>query len=102
MTLQGNGQPLFHEVRFAGQAKAEVVELHRKAAEQGRGHIFLDALRGIYHWLRNDPEQFGEPLYRLPALQLVVYHAVASDLIVDYAVHRERRLVFLKGIRRLR
>jgi hypothetical protein len=42
---------------------------------------------------------FGEPLYRLPALQLVVCHAVLDVLVIDFAVHEERRLVFIRGFK---
>jgi hypothetical protein len=37
----------------------------------------------------------------LPALHLQVFHAVCQRLTVDYAVHAERRLVFIRGFKYL-
>jgi hypothetical protein len=67
--------------------------------EPGRG--FLTALRQIVQRLRTDPLTFGEPQYGLPALHLVVRHAIVAPLVVDYAVHTERPLVFIRGFKLL-
>src|SRR5208283_193021 len=42
------------------------------------------------------PLTFGEPHYRLPALKLLVRQAVVSPLVVDFAVHEDRLLVFIR------
>jgi hypothetical protein len=42
---------------------------------------------------------FGEPLYRLPALRLLVRHAMVAPLVVDYAVYEERPVVFIRGFK---
>ena len=68
MTSQGNGQPVRYEVKLSKQLKDTIKQLHQQAAQQGRGHQFLDALGLIHDRLQKDPQQFGEPLYRLPAL----------------------------------
>ena len=63
---------------------------------RGKGHQFIDALRGILTRLRDNPKDFGERLYRLPALKLVI--AVIAPIAVDYGVHEEKALVFIRGI----
>jgi len=47
--------------------------------------------------LRTDPLVFGEPLFRLPALELFIRQGAVAPLVVNYGVHEERRLVFIRG-----
>ena len=42
---------------------------------------------------------FGEPLYRLPALRLLVRQAVVLPLVVVYAVHEDQALVLIRGFK---
>src|SRR5260370_25393359 len=70
-----------------------------RAKKAGKGKQFLEALRAINDRLRNNPKGFGEPLYRLPSLKLVVYAAVLYPLAVHYGVHQEKPLVFLPWVR---
>jgi hypothetical protein len=99
MSTQGDGQPVLYEVIIAQKDQAFLKERHREAAEAGQGQAFLAALRQIYERLRKDPLNLGEPLYRLPALKLIVCQAVVSPLLVDFAVHEERPLVFIRGFK---
>jgi hypothetical protein len=101
MTSQGDGQPTLYEIRLSAHIKETIKQLHQQAAQQGRGHQFLDALRLIRDRLQRAPQQFGEPLFRLPALKLVPYQAIISPVVVDYAVHQERPLVFVRGVKLL-
>lgn len=64
--------------------------------QSGVGAAFVAAFRGIVERLRTDPLVFGEPSYRLPALQLQVRRGAISPLLVDYAVHEEQHLVFVQ------
>ena len=61
----------------------------------------VDAFRQVVRQLRQNPTQFGEPLYRLPALRMQVYTAVVRPLAIDFAVCTDRPMVFLKGIQLL-
>jgi hypothetical protein len=58
----------------------------------------MAAAREIGHRLKRDPDDFGEPLYRLPALRLQVRHAVSGPLLIYFAVHEDRPLVFIKQV----
>ena len=41
---------------------------------------------------------FGEPLFHLPALKLLVYQAIVSPLVVHYALHQARPLVIVRSV----
>ena len=46
----------------------------------------------------NDPYDFGEPLYRLPALRMQIRHGAILPLFIDYGVCEDRPLVFIRGV----
>ena len=95
MTSKGNGQPLRYKVTMLEQTKAKLKQFHQCAMQRGKGQQFLHAFRQIVYQLRDTPLTFGEPLYRLPALQLLVHHGAIAPLYVHYAVHENRPLVFI-------
>ena len=99
MTTEGNGT--VYEVKYSLNLKKIIIQLHLEEADRGRGQQFLDALRVIHQRLRRDPIQFGEPLFHLRALKLVVYQAVVARVVVEYVVYEERPLVFLKDVKLL-
>ena len=61
--------------------------------------VSLGAYRQIVEQLRTDPLTFGEPLYHLPVLKLQVRQAIILPLVVDFAVHEELPLVFIRGFK---
>jgi hypothetical protein len=99
MSSQGNGQPIVYTVHTSVQTKNVLKQLHAEAWQAGTSQRFLAALRQIGKRLQQDPSVFGEALYRLPALKLVVYQAVVPPLVVLYAVHEDRPLVFIRSFR---
>jgi hypothetical protein len=99
MSGPGNGQATPYEVRLSEHDRALLRQRHLEAVQAGKGKQFLSALRQIVERLRKDPLAFGEPLYRLPALKLVVRQGVVLPLAVDYAVHEDRPLVFIRGFK---
>jgi hypothetical protein len=99
MTRQGNGQPARYEVTTSEQIKATIKKAYRAAVEARTGPHFLSTLRHIYERLRRDPHGLGEALYRLPALHLIVCHVLLSGVAVDFAVHEELPLVFIRGVK---
>jgi hypothetical protein len=99
MTSEGNGPPLCYKVTMSEQTKAKLKQLHQAAMQRGEGQQFLNAFRHIVAQLRDTPLTFGDPLYRLPALRLLVHHGVIAPLVVYYGVHEERPLVFIAGFK---
>jgi hypothetical protein len=99
MTTQGNGPPVRYNVSMSQATKAALKHLHLQAMRAGTGQRVVAAYREIIERLHKDPLNFGEPQYRLPALRLLVCQAIVRPLVVDFAVHEERPLVFIRGFR---
>jgi hypothetical protein len=72
---------------MSGQTQSVLQQLHQQARAAGRSKRFLTAVRQVVERLQNEPMNFGERLYRLPALRLLVFQAVIDFVVVDYAVH---------------
>jgi hypothetical protein len=81
MTSVGNGNPFVYVVKLSAKATSVLKAQHLEAALAGSGKKFISSLRQIHDRIRTDPKEFGEPLYRLPALKLIVYQAVVSPLV---------------------
>jgi hypothetical protein len=99
MSSQGNGEQTFYEVHMSEHDRSLLKQRYLEAAQAGKGNQFLSALRQIAQRLREDPLNFGEPLYRLPGLKLLVRQAAVLPLVVDYTVHETRPLVFVRGFK---
>jgi hypothetical protein len=99
MSTDGSGNSVPYAVTMSEQTKAVLKSLHAQQAAAGVGQKFLVALRQITQRLRSDPMTFGEPLYHLPALKLVVRQGVIAPLVVDYAVHEEQHHVFIRDFK---
>lgn len=97
MKPQGNGQPSRFAVSMSLVVREQLKGIHREGIETGRGQSVVSAFRQIVARLQHDPLHFGEPLYHLPALQLLVCQGGIRPLVVDYAIHEERSLVFIRG-----
>lgn len=98
---RGNRMSDSFHVSYSEYVARQLQDLHLQAASQGIGPKFIQAFRTIHEQLRVDPEQFGDPLYPLPALKAIVYHRVVSPLVVDYAVYAAQRIVWVKGFKLL-
>jgi hypothetical protein len=77
---------------------AEVGQLQYRASLEGRGEEFLQSLRTIIDGLLHRPRELGEPLYQLNALRLQVRHVVTGPVVIHFAVHKDRPLVFIKAV----
>jgi hypothetical protein len=97
MASAGNGEPRFR-VHFSGVTKENVHQIQLQAWQEGRGQAFVSAFRAIGLRLMSAPLDFGEPLYRLPALRMQIRHAVVGPLLVYFGVCEDRPLVFIKEI----
>ncbi len=75
--------------------------MHKEEALVGRGEILLAAFREIIERLKREPLRFGEPLYRLPVLELSIRQGSIKPLLVNYAVHFTQPLVLLRSIKLL-
>jgi hypothetical protein len=87
-----------YQVLSSASISKNVRRLYRQAKQEGRADAFVMAARQIGRRLMRTPLEFGEPLYRLPALRLQVRHGAIGPLLVYYAVHEDRPLVFMKSV----
>jgi hypothetical protein len=87
-----------YEVHASGVLAERLRQAQRQAKREGRGEQFLAALHQIYRQLQQNPNVFGEPLYRLPGLRMEVRTCLVRPLAVDYAVCEDRPLVFIKAV----
>src|SRR5262245_39681704 len=75
--------------------------MQARAEETGRGAEVNAAVHRILKRLRDNPTDFGEPIYRLPALRLQLRLAIVRPLAVDFAVSEEGPYVFIRGVKDL-
>jgi hypothetical protein len=94
MSTSSNGSGEF-DVFPIGKVKEDLKRFHREQMLKGKGGAFLSALTKINARLRKNPREFGESLYRLPALKLLVYQAIIAPIVVTYGVHEELPVVFV-------
>lgn len=100
MSSASSGDYPFH-LGFSGVLAEAIRQLQRQASHEGRGKEFLVAIRTVMDRLRQDPREFGEPLYRLSAMRMQVRCVAVRPLYVDFAVCEDRPLVFLKAVKLL-
>lgn len=90
-----------HQVHASGVISKALEALQHRAERQGRGKEALAAIQAILRQLQQNPNNVGEPLYRLPGLRMQVRTVVVSPLAVDFGVCEGRPLVFLRGVQLL-
>lgn len=60
---------------------------------------YVAAVQTIGERMQSDPLVFGEPLYRLPTLHLVVCIQVILPVAIEYGVNELTRHVFVRHVR---
>jgi len=98
MTTESNGHIRF-KVVLIGTVKADLRRFHQELMQHGKGNQFLQALRSLNDRLSKDPRTFGETLYRLPALKIMVYQGIINPLVVTFGVHEELAIVFVHVVK---
>jgi hypothetical protein len=66
------------------------------ARQRGIVQDYTAALREIHENLSTDPTRWGDPVYRLRHLDLLVYRRLYAFFLVEYGVHEAKRLVFIR------
>jgi hypothetical protein len=101
MSAPGNGQSRSFVVRMSAETRGIIRRLHAEAVQLGNRQRFLSAFREIVRRLSRDPLIFGEPLYRLPAIRLLVPQGGVLPLMVVYGVHEDQPLVLIRDFKAL-
>lgn len=90
-----------YRVIYPEQVQNALIELYARAVQKGRGQEVLSAARAINDRLQSDPREFGEPRYSLREAKLEVFVRGVPPLLVFYAVHKTKPLVFVRTIEAL-
>lgn len=97
MAQPSNGAERFR-VDIASHLAERIETLNQAAKALGHGSEFLKALRQILERLETAPFSAGEAVYALPSLELTVRMIVQPPIVLHYAVHAQRRLVWFSAI----
>jgi hypothetical protein len=100
MIDRGNGARRY-TVHCSAAVTDAIRRVHRQATSQGRGKAVTRAFRQILRRLELDPFQVGEPTYRLPGLRLRVRTVLVRPLVIDFAIHEDQPLVFIRIVKLL-
>jgi hypothetical protein len=101
MSSHGNGEQIRYQVHASKLTRDGLRRQRAELAKAGKSTEFVSALRRAYERLQTAPLEFGEPLYRLPAMKLLVRQAMIGKLVIDYGIHEELPLVFIRSFRYL-
>ncbi|QDU18297.1 hypothetical protein [Urbifossiella limnaea] len=86
------------DVPISGAISDLVRRLYDQAVSDGRRRDFLDAYRTITARLESSADTFGEELFALPRLGVVVRVALVAPLSVLYSLHPVSRLVTIGDV----
>ena len=60
---------------------------------------WVSTMRVVFERLESRPEEAGDPLGRLPLLDLTRYRLLVNRVCVFYALHDWERIVFVQGVK---
>ena len=84
-----------YRLTLVDDVPSAIRRLAKEAASVGKRQAYLDALQTIEARLATNPLQFGECRYRLLMGQLSCQIGAIKRVAVQFAVHEERREVFV-------
>lgn len=87
-----------YRVEYAGQSLSQLKNLIDQAVHLGMLSDLATAVKAIHRRLTVDPLEWGDPLYHLQHLGLLLHRGTHAPLNVIYAVDEERNLVYVTQI----
>jgi hypothetical protein len=93
--------PSPYRVVYSQANREKLLEFGALAFQQGSAKAYLDSVAAIDRILHDSPLDFGEGLYSLADAHLHVRHGIVSPLVVYWAVHEEKAVVFVQDFRLL-
>jgi hypothetical protein len=84
------------KVEFSGNQKELVRRLIGKAHVAGYSLQFASELKAIRKKLEHSPRDWGDPLFPLHALQMIVYRGIHERIPVTNGVHDRLPIVFIR------
>lgn len=89
---QDDRYQVFNSAVVAEQFRA----LAGEARATGRLPVFLAAARWVMEELKRTPTEFGESWITLPGSGLIFRRGFARPLFVQYAIHEDERVVYIR------
>lgn len=96
MIAEGNGAQF--RIAISANLAARIKALGTLAAQAGRTKEFHEALRIVERRLRSAPFDFGERVRDHPNSKLIEHVRMVGPLLVRFAIHTEKPLVFLLSV----
>jgi hypothetical protein len=98
MAPEGNGKPVLYQISISGDLVQHLKTLRKRAQAVDLGNAYDDALRSALYRLQHDPWGFGELIGDLKYMRLKIHVGVIKPLLIEFAIHEERPLVFVKRV----
>lgn len=92
-----NGSPGY-EVSYLAPVHAALERWKELAVRTGFRGAFADAIREMDERLHHEPRNWGDPLRDLRGMNATLYRRYGPVLIVSYAVHTVRNVVFVQQV----
>jgi hypothetical protein len=87
-----------YRIITSAKVMQQLRDCQRQAEGEGLIQEFRGALMEVATHLRTDPLEWGDPQFRLHALDLLVCHRVLRRFHVSYALDQANRLVYLREL----
>ena len=88
-----------YRISFLQPARERIKRCAQAATGLGIAQEYAATLRVILDRLAREPAEWGDPYKRLHAAKLLIYKRLYNGLYVEYAVHEEARVVFVRDCR---
>lgn len=77
--------------------RIKLLEWIEKAADLDKRKAFVEILQEVERRLKFDPSVWGDPIFDLRKLQLQVFRGIHKCFVVEFGVHEEQRIVFIRS-----
>ena len=95
-----NNPPAPHyKVEFLQPARADIKRCLRGARRLGITQEFIATIRSVHGNLATAPHTWGEPIHHYRAAKLIRRKTIHNRILVVYAVHEEKPVVFVQECR---
>ena len=98
MNHHGNGRPVMYRISVPGPVSASIESEQLRATLDGKGEAFLAAMRYAIARIRHEPLGLGEAIFPLRNAKLIVHLAFLPPLVIEFGVHEELPLVFIRRV----
>src|SRR5437879_4304980 len=98
MTGQGNGEPILFKMIVSEAVFQETTKEYEKAVHAGYGPLFRETLTNVERRLRREARDFGEEFLNYPTLKLQARKGLVPPLLIEYAVHHEEPILYVRKI----